>query len=179
MSAAGGHATVSAAVRAIAVAAVTPAALEGWMSEYGRDGGAPPARHGASGLVITLAAVLVLVLCGGGALALYLMHAKDSVAGGQSSPAATGSGSAGPRANAAPSYDAGSIVKGQCVANDGTGDAPKLRVVNCAPGSYLVLARLDGTTDTNRCTMVPGSTHDFFYQTTPSTSDFVLCLKKQ
>jgi hypothetical protein len=151
------------------------------MSEYGRDDRRPEraAGPGRSGLVITLAAILVLVLCGGGTLALYLMHAKGSMASAPASPAAAGSGSAGARANAAPSYDADSIVKGQCVANDGTGDAPKLRVISCAPGSYLVLARLDGTNDTNRCTMIPGSTHDFFYQTTPSTSDFVLCLKKQ
>ncbi|GIH13166.1 hypothetical protein Raf01_13380 [Rugosimonospora africana] len=137
------------------------------------------AANGSSGLVITLATVLVLVLCGGGALALYLMHSKNSASDARSTQAGTASGAPGARASATPSYDASGIVKGQCVANDGTEDAPKLRVVTCSPGSFLVLARLVGTADTNRCTMVPGSTHDFFYQTTQSTRDFVLCLKKQ
>ncbi|WP_345631882.1 LppU/SCO3897 family protein [Rugosimonospora acidiphila] len=123
--------------------------------------------------MVALVTVVVLVVCAGGTLALYLMR-QGPAAAARSAPTATPSGAA-----ASPGYDPAAIARGQCVANDGTVEAPKLRVVACAPGSYLVLARLDGTSDTNRCTIIPGSTHEFYYQTAPSTSDFVLCLKQQ
>jgi hypothetical protein len=132
--------------------------------------------------------VLVFVLCGGGGLALYLLNSKGSTPTAQGSPVVQGSpatGAAGSSGNPTrsgaptPSYDPSSIIKGQCVANDGTEDQPRLRVVGCTPGSYLVLARFDGTADTKKCTTVAGSTHDYFYETTPGTLDFVLCLKKQ
>jgi hypothetical protein len=118
------------------------------------------------------------VLCGGGGLALYLLNSKNSTPDAHRPPSATPSGGTG-SPTAAPSSDPRSIIKGQCVANDGTEDEPQLRVVDCTPGAYLVLARFDGTDDTGRCNTVAGSTHDYFYQTTPSTLDFVLCLKKQ
>ncbi|HEY2675202.1 MAG TPA: hypothetical protein VGJ07_33140 [Rugosimonospora sp.] len=140
--------------------------------------GPRPPRKSSRGLVITLVGVLVLVLCGGGALALYLLHKGDATQP-KSTPIAGTSGSASARASATPSYDPSSIVKGQCVVNDGDENVPRLRVVACAPGSYLVLARFDGTGDPQKCTTVSGSTHDYFYQTSPTSLDFVLCLKQQ
>ena len=41
------------------------------------------------------------------------------------------------------------------------------------------LAHFDGTKDDTKCDTVAGSTHKFFYDTSPDTLDFVLCLKKQ
>jgi hypothetical protein len=64
------------------------------------------------------------------------------------------------------------------VQNTGTEDAPMLRVVTCGPGTFQVLSRIDGTVDIGKCKQVPGSTHHYFYDTTPDTLDFVLCLKK-
>jgi hypothetical protein len=51
-------------------------------------------------------------------------------------------------------------------------------VVSCAPGTFQVLAKFDGTNDVTKCKQVPSSTHHYFYETTPKTLDFVLCLKK-
>jgi hypothetical protein len=144
-----------------------------------------PAKRSPTGLIITLVAALVIVLCGGGGLALYLLNSKDSSTTAQPKPPGGAGNAAAPSGNptasaaGTPSYDPSSIIKGQCVANDGTEDVPRLRVVGCAAGSYLVLARFDGTADTKKCSTVAGSTHDYFYETTPGTLDFVLCLKKQ
>ena len=140
-------------------------------------------KKSSTGLIVTLVVVLMLVLCGGGALALYLIGSKDSSPTAQKSAGSAGpvaSASAGQLSAAASSgYDPTSIIKGQCVVNDGDENTPRLRVATCGAGTYLVLARFDGTDDTKKCDPVAGSTHNYYYQTTPATLDFVLCLKKQ
>jgi hypothetical protein len=65
------------------------------------------------------------------------------------------------------------------VVNDGTSQNARIRAVACGPGAYLIVARFDNTNDVRRCEKVPGYTHDYSYQTTPSSLDFVLCLKKK
>jgi hypothetical protein len=137
--------------------------------------GRPPGR-GATILVAALVTVLVIVLCGGGVTALYLIGARDQP------PARTNALSpthpASPSPSGTPSLDPNTILKGQCLVNQGTADAPVLRVVSCRPGTYQVLQRFDGTSDKARCSAVPGSNFNYFYDTTPDTLDFVLCLKK-
>jgi hypothetical protein len=138
----------------------------------------PPAKRGPTGLIITLVAVLVVVLCGAGALGYYLLKGgNDKTPAAQTQPSPTQSNS--PTASAAPSYNPTSIIKGECVVNDGDDQAPKLRVVGCGPNTFQVQARFDGTKDDTKCDTVAGSTHKYFYDTTPDTLDFVLCLKKQ
>ncbi len=139
----------------------------------------PPAKRGPTGLIITLVAVLVVVLCGAGALGYYLLKGDNGKTPAAAGGATSASPSASPTASAAPSYDPTSIIKGQCVVNDGDDQAPKLRVVACGPNTFQVLARFDGTKDDTKCDTVAGSTHKYFYDTTPDTLDFVLCLKKQ
>jgi hypothetical protein len=139
---------------------------------------------GPVALVAALCLAVVLVVCGGGALALYLINGHHgSAAAARPAPAASGSakaasGSGSPSATASPLNPA-AIVKGECVVNDGTQDAPKLRLAACAPGVFLVVGRFDGTDDVHRCDAVPGSTHNFFYRTDPASLSFVLCLKRQ
>ena len=153
---------------------------------------AGPRRHRSAAaakispaLLVTLIVVLIVVVCGGGGLALYLMSSQDEPPAAHGRPASTGpaghgmASAASPGGAPGPSDDPASIVRGRCVANDGTEDAPQLRVVTCGQGAYLVLARYDGTDDTHRCDPVAGATHNFYYQTTPSSLDFVLCLKRQ
>jgi hypothetical protein len=143
---------------------------------------APPPKKSA-GLVIGLIAVLALVLCGGGVAAAFVLTSGSSAPSAHNSagPTPSDTSNASPTASPSTVYDPTSIVKGQCVANDGTdADHPKLRVVpRCGSGNYLVLARFDGTKDTAKCDGVAGSTHNYFYDTTPDTLDFVLCLKQQ
>jgi hypothetical protein len=144
---------------------------------------AQPVRSpaGSTALLVVLVSVLVVVLCGGGVAGLYLLGTKDRQPTG--SAAATGPATPTP-ANRSPSaspsaaYDPTSIIKGNCVVNTGTDDTPVLKVVACGPGTFQVLAKFDGTNDVTKCKQIPSSTHHYFYETTPKTLDFVLCLKK-
>jgi hypothetical protein len=155
--------------------------------------GGRPAR-GPVALLTGLVLVFVLFVCGGTGLALYLINqppapvAQTSPIGsvGGSAPAPAGgtpvparaSDSAHPSPSGSPDNPA-AIVKGQCVANDGTADVPKLRLTTCAPKTFLVVGRFDGTDDMRRCDSVPESTHSFYYRTDPLSLSFVLCLKQQ
>jgi hypothetical protein len=138
-----------------------------------------PGSKGSTALVAVLVSVLVLVLCGGGVTALYLIGAKDrpSTATGPAAPTMRAAASASP--SSSPSYDPSLLARGQCVVNDGTDSAPVLRVVGCGPDTFEVLARFDGTTDQNKCKSIPDSNYHYFYDTSPDTLDFVLCLKKR
>jgi hypothetical protein len=137
-------------------------------------------KLGGRVLLGVLIGVLVLVLCGGGAAALYLVGTKDR----QPAAAAASAPPPTPRAHPSsatpsPAFDPGSIIRGNCVTNTGNDEAPVLHLVACGPGTYLVLVRIDSTSDVTKCRTVPGVTHHYFYSTTPATLDFVLCLRKQ
>ena len=132
-------------------------------------------------LLGVLVGVLAVVLCGGGAAGLYLVGAKDRQPAGSASasvPPPTPH-SRPPTATASAAFDPGSIIRGNCVTNTGTDEAPVLHLATCGPGTYLVLVRIDSTSDVTKCRTVPGVTHHYFFSTTPATLDFVLCLKKQ
>ena len=144
---------------------------------------AQPTRsaRGSTALLVVLVSVLVVVLCGGGVAALYLLGTKDRQPTGSvtaSGPATPTPADHAPSASPSVSNDPNLIIKGNCVTNTGTDDAPVLKVVACGPGTFQVLAKFDGTDDVTKCKQIPSSTHHYFYQTTPKTLDFVLCLKK-
>ncbi len=163
------------------------AARDPFADPYGEPGGyapdappeppPPPAGKGSTVLLVLLVSVLVLVLCGGGVAVLYLIGAKDRTptANGPTPPPASKGTS--PSASPTRSDDPNAILKGQCVVNVGSKDEPVLHVVKCGPDTYEVLARYDGTTDDSKCKSVPGSDFHYFYDTSPDTLDFVLCLK--
>jgi hypothetical protein len=138
-------------------------------------------QAGRLALVVVLSVIVVLFACGGTGLALYLInghHGGAAVAG--SAPNGSGSGRTGgsPASTASPLNPA-AVVTGECVANDGTEDIPKLRLTACAPGAFLVVGRFDGTDDVHKCDGLAGATHNFFYRTDPASLSFVLCLKRQ
>jgi hypothetical protein len=132
-----------------------------------------PASTGQLALLVVLGLVTALFVCGGAALGLYLIGGGSN---GVPARSAGGSGSAAPTESP---VNPAAIVTGECVANDGTEDIPKLRLASCAPGVFLVVGRFDGTDDVHRCDAVPGATHNFFYRTDPANLSFVLCLKRQ
>jgi len=141
----------------------------------------PTPAAGSTALLVVLVSVLVVVLCGGGVAALYLLGTKDRQPTGSaaaSGPATPTPADHAPSASPSLSNDPNLIIKGNCVTNTGTDDAPVLKVVACGPGTFQVLAKFDGTDDVTKCKQIPSSTHHYFYQTTPKTLDFVLCLKK-
>jgi hypothetical protein len=136
-------------------------------------------KRGSKGLVAVLAAVLVLVLCGGGVAALYLIGAgtgRSNAGGSSSSPPSAGPSASG---SATSRYDPTGIKVDQCVKNEGTDLDPRLTVVPCGRGTLKVIKRFDGTVDDKLCNDVKGATHHYFYDTTPDSADFVLCLQQQ
>jgi hypothetical protein len=146
--------------------------------------GAGPDQRSSAGsvaLVVVLSVVVVLFACGGTGLGLYLInghHGGAAVAASAPSPSASGRATGSPKPTSSPLNPA-AVVTGECVANDGTEDIPKLRLTACAPGAFLVIGRFDGTDDVHKCDGVAGATHNFFYRTDPATLSFVLCLKRQ
>jgi hypothetical protein len=146
-------------------------------------GAAPTQRRDPVGVVITVVVVLVLVLCGGLVAVLHGSSDSSPAAGPVASATPSAAGSR-PRPvltvepSVANTADAYVIVAGQCVLNEGTPENPKLRLVGCKAGTYYVIDRFDSTDDVRKCEGKPGYTYGYFYQTTPGSLDFVLCLKK-
>jgi hypothetical protein len=124
-----------------------------------RLGGRAPAILGVVGLV------LAVVIFG-----LVLLDPFGSEAGPQLRPPA-------------PSVSARSAMHaetGDCLKNQGNTDKPAMIVVACAPGTFEVLQRLEGTMDVAKCQDVPDSGFHYFYDSNqPDTFDFVLCMRKR
>jgi hypothetical protein len=141
--------------------------------------GAPTRRRG-SGPLITLIVVLSVLLCGGAGIAFYVAtrgnhSAAGSGTGGQDQPSGTAS-------SAIPSgvpNDAITAKVGDCMANQGSNEAPRLRRVPCGPGVFEVLQRIEATSDVKRCDGVAGYTHNYFYKTSSEDTSFVLCMRQR
>jgi hypothetical protein len=147
---------------------------------------APPPKKRHTGGIIALVVVLVLLLCGGGVTALYFIGKSSNKPLAQSSASVNPTPSTvddSPSPTPDDSSDAAdpitSVTEGDCVLNKGTDADADLQIVTCKKGTFLVVARFDGTTDHSKCDAIKASTHWFTYTTTPATDDFVLCLKEQ
>lgn len=136
-----------------------------------------PATDRRQTVLLLLVAVLALVLGAGGFTAYMLSDRADQPAGPN---AAASRGAATTTAAAAPTGEFRAITAGECMVNDGTDEDPKPRRVACAPGTYEVLRRFDGTVDyAKNCATVAGYQFHFSYDSNLDTLDFVLCLRKQ
>lgn len=148
---------------------------------------APPPKKRGPGVFIGMVAVLVVLLCGGGLVALYLIGKNGAKPASQQSqaPLAQSTGQASPMPTAAnsPTVDmldpVTGIKVGQCVVNNGSNNQADLQIVPCKKNTFKVLARFNNTLEPKRCSSVAGYTHYFTYETTPKTDDFLLCLKQQ
>jgi hypothetical protein len=151
----------------------------------------PPPKKG-KGLLITIIAVLLVLVCGaGGTVAYFAFNGAKKVANlaASSSPTATPTSTSStttrsPTATSTPTEtsttDTGRNIKaGDCLVNDGSGDTPKLRKVPCAANTYEVLQRFDGTADKGKCTTVAGSNASYFYDSPVNSLDYVLCMKQR
>jgi hypothetical protein len=125
---------------------------------------------GSRVLLAVLVTVLVLVMCGGGVGALYLIGSRTS------SPGAGASGSAS--ATTGPTFDLQQVRRNDCISIIHPDDSPQLGPGDCHAGNYRVVERFDGTGDERRCQGVSGANHVYFYRTTPEADSFVLCLHK-
>jgi hypothetical protein len=150
----------------------------------------PPPKKG-KGLLITIIAVLLVLVCGaGGTVAFFAFKGAKKVADVAASsnptatPTPTSSTAKSPTATSTPTEtattDTGRNIKaGDCLVNDGTSDSPKLRKVPCAANTFEVLQRFDGTADKGKCTTVAGSTASYFYDSPVNSLDYVLCMKQR
>ncbi|HET6484180.1 MAG TPA: hypothetical protein VFG35_29610 [Actinoplanes sp.] len=133
-------------------------------------------------ILILVVALGALIVVGLGATA-WLLNERRSA---EKQPTAAGSATA-PVAGPAPlgSEDARFYVKkGDCVVNEGTDEAPTMRVAACTSGTYEVLDRIKGKTSgkkdaERKCSKVTGYTKWFFYDSSLDDLDFVLCLKER
>ncbi|MGW5667528.1 LppU/SCO3897 family protein [Micromonospora sp. NPDC003776] len=144
-------------------------------------------------MVAALAAVGVLLLVGAAAFWVFGRDEPAPVSGpdAPSAPAvdpAAGATEQPVPATTAPapasSTDPRFVRVGQCVRNDGGVAEPKLVITECAPKTYQVLSRIDGSTSGEKdaeakCAKVAGYTDWFFFDSQLDTLDFVLCLKRR
>ncbi|MFY1635406.1 LppU/SCO3897 family protein [Solwaraspora sp. WMMB335] len=174
--------------------------------EPGRQGGkgGGKGRRTSSALIAVLIGVAVL-LCGGGAVGVYLMTRSESGDNGSEQALSTAepqvSSSQDPSTTASPSpepeqptptptptssNDARFVQEGQCVRNEAESadDPPALTIAECDSGTYEVLARFDGITDgeddaKTKCADVEGYTNWYFFNSQLDALDFVLCLRER
>lgn len=126
----------------------------------------PRESGGSKALLVVLVGILVVVLCGGGVAGLYLIGNRGS-AGQQG----------GTGGSASATVDPTTIRVGDCMTNSGTVDSPKVRIVSCAPHTYKVLSKIEGTTDKEACRPTANTDQVFFYDAHDQALDFVLCLQ--
>ena len=159
---------------------------------YDASAGAPPAWSQPSAParrrntpIVALVVVLGLLICGGlGTTAWLLANRNDK--GSETPGAQPTAGAATTTAAVEPrsSEDARFVTKGECVRNEGTADAPDMKIVPCASGTYEVLKRFDGRTTgeadaESKCSKVPKYTKWYFYDSELDSLDFVLCLRER
>jgi hypothetical protein len=157
-----------------------------WGSPAAEQG--PRKRH-SSRLILTMVGVLAVLLAGTVATGFFLASKKEtdnaasrtaSTAGPTPTPVASQpEPTPSPTPSASDVNDAQAAAVGDCLANGGTNDAPQMRKVACAKGTYEVIKRFPGTIDKTKCNGVPGYTHNYFFDSSVDTDDFVLCLKQQ
>jgi len=134
-----------------------------------RFGGRAPAVFAAAGLLGALA-IFALVLVSVKALPNPLTVGEQPVA---ESPAAS-------PVPARPSKSARFADQGDCVINRGSSSKPDMVLVTCAPDTYEVIARIEGTTEVSECEKVEGYKYHYFYNSELGDKfDFVLCMRKR
>ncbi|MDG4822120.1 flagellar basal body protein FliL [Asanoa sp. WMMD1127] len=147
-----------------------------------------PPRKKRFSPVLALVIVLSVLVCGGGAAAVWFVGRPDDPqkTASQTTPTESTAPTEEPTKSAAPdpesSADARFVKKGQCVKNVGTSTDPKLEIAKCATKTYQVLARFDEATTgqddaEKKCKDVDGYTDWYFFDSPLDLNDYVLCLK--
>lgn len=141
-----------------------------------------------SGLLVGGVIALILITVAGGTAYYLLNRDSGDKSGNESTATPSLSATASSRPNGASSgtnsdpavgEDARMAKIGDCLVNRGTEQQPDMRKVACAPGTYQVLKRIDGTADKARCDGTPNLTDWYFYDHPDNSHDFVLCLRKR
>ncbi|GAA1769911.1 hypothetical protein [Luedemannella helvata] len=177
-----------------------------WVQQSGTAGTVPPVGWAPQppppkpnkAIPILVALAVVLVLGGGGAAAYYIAtrdNTRTTGTGGPTTTPTTGAPatSAAPPTSAAPTdgtFDPYAVEEGDCVANSGTNEKPRMAVVDCVPGVYKVIkVRLGAevkqdtdevlSDDEARATC-KGTGFTFFYKNNfdGTDNDVVFCMNK-
>jgi len=128
--------------------------------------GGPPRRRTPIWLGAVAAAVVGLA---GFGITVATIVASQPHHGSGPPPTVVGTGNTPPTPSPPPTDDPRFARPGDCVAIT----SPPARIVPCGtPDGYLVLERIDGTADFDRCAAVPGSNAAVRYE------DGVLCLRR-
>ena len=134
-----------------------------------RFGGRAPAVFGFAGLLAALA-VFVIVL-------MWMKALPNPLSGGEQAVAESPTPSPGP---ARPSKSARFADQGDCVINKGSESKPDMLLVTCAPDTYEVIVRIEGTIQVSECEKVDGYKYHYFYDSELGDKfDFVLCMRKR
>ncbi|MEO3815198.1 flagellar basal body protein FliL [Plantactinospora sp. B24E8] len=155
----------------------------------------PPPKRGGGRLVLGVVATLLVLALGGIGLGIYLSDGEPvtptvlptseptgAVVEGEEWPEPTEPAPTTPVPG--PSTDARFVKAGQCVANEGSAQRPKLVIAECRPKTYEVLARIDerttGDADAKaKCAKVKDYTNYYFFNSELDDLDFVLCLRER
>ncbi|GGK37694.1 hypothetical protein GCM10010124_33130 [Pilimelia terevasa] len=151
---------------------------------YGAGPGFPaaPRKRRTGKIVAIVLGVVLLILCLCGAGAIYLAKRGFDEAKKKEDTAPTALASP----TAAPSLDEDSFAKGDCAVNEGTDQNAKLRKVPCAVGTFEVVARVLFTTDRTKCDNAflgaGKGRYDHTYThngINPPADSYVLCMKRR
>jgi hypothetical protein len=136
-----------------------------------------------------MVAVMAVLLFGAVATGVYLISNRGDGNRARTAPTAqpnpTTTAQAQPSSTASAGdnegagNDAVTAKVGDCLVNDGTNEAPKMRKITCAKDTFEVVRTFPATIDKAKCNGVPGYTHNYFFDSSIDTEDFVLCLKQR
>jgi hypothetical protein len=182
----------------------------GQQGGFGQQGGyggyqppAPARGGGSTKIVLIIAGIVLLALCGGGIFTAYKLTSDSddgdttanptatSTAGASGGASSTGRPTSTPTGTRTATPTSGSggsnpdtFVKGDCFVNEGTESDPEVRKVPCTTANaYEVVVKIPFTTDEDRCDSVAGAGNwnaSYVMDKQPGTTgDYVLCLKKR
>lgn len=168
-----------------------------------RDEPPPPPRRRRTGLVVTLVLLLVLIVGGGVYATLNWVGGSDDTAGDSGALGTVPTGTPGPSGSPEGDGEAvdnriglGAVVAeaDDCLVNDGSDEAPEMRIVACddeaEPPAYQVLSRFDehvqGGSDQEwdqaaqqLCADTEGYELHYRFRADDAADSFVLCLAEQ
>lgn len=153
---------------------------------YGPGGpyGPPPGPAKGNGLKIGLiiGAVVLLLLCICGVLAIWVTTQIDTSSDGDAAepPRTRPTFATGVEPTLKPPGLEPEFVPGDCLVNDGTDSIPELRKVPCGPGTFEVILRIPMSTQSGICELLAvGSDAEYTYDSPLTSTDYVLCLRKR